>query len=101
MCGRGFGSFIFPALAGVLAAESLTSQTGPSQQVHAKAVCPACLASVQSNFEWCPQCGQSLRTQPPAPNQQPSCAYCGRALAAGAQFCTSCGAPVGRQPANK
>ena len=96
MCGRGFGNFIFPALAGLLAAETLAGSQPTTQPVSSQAVCPGCHAPVMAGFEWCPRCGHSLRGQPTARVAARFCAYCGRALASGDQVCPSCGAPVGR-----
>lgn len=96
MCGRGFGNFIFPALAGMLAAETLSVPQPTTRQASSQALCPGCHAAVSPGFEWCPRCGQALRTQPGTQSLSRACAYCGRVLAAEAQVCPSCGAPVGR-----
>jgi len=96
MCGRNFGNLLIPALAGMLVAERPT-QLQPAQhaisQTTRQAVCPQCKTAVLSTFDWCPQCGQALRAQA---KPQP-CGYCGRTMATDAQFCSSCGAPAGKQ----
>ncbi len=96
MCGRNFGNLLIPALAGMLAAETLTApqparQTFP--QVVPQAVCPQCKTTIAPTFDWCPQCGQALRAQAKAQ----TCAYCSRTMTAGAQYCASCGAPAGKK----
>jgi len=91
MCRRNFGNLLIPALAGMLMAEPATQPPAPRQAVP-QAVCPQCKAAVSSTFDWCPQCGQALRAQA----KPQSCNYCGRTMAAGAQYCLSCGAPAGK-----
>lgn len=47
--------------------------------------CPACGASVQSGFNFCPKCHHQL---------VPTCAVCQRALRPGDTFCPYCGAKL-------
>lgn len=45
-------------------------------------ICPACKASVQSGFNFCPKCNHKL---------VPTCGVCQRALRPGDSFCPYCG----------
>lgn len=93
MCGRNFGNLLIPALAGMLVGETMTAPQTMVQQVTPQAVCPQCKTAVSPVFDWCPQCGQALRAQA----KLQACAYCGRTMAADAQYCSSCGAPAGKR----
>jgi len=52
--------------------------------------CPACGASVQSGFNFCPKCNHQL---------VPTCGVCQRALRPGDAFCPYCGAKLPAGPA--
>ena len=84
MCGRNLGNLLIPLVAAsVLASESPAPHRQPVAA--AQANCPRCKAIVSPAFDWCPQCGHGLKTQP--------CAYCGNTIGMGERFCPSCGAP--------
>ena len=83
MCGSPFG-----ALNQLARALDMTPQTGIPVRVVAppQVTCVRCDARVDAGYDWCPDCGASLRAIP--------CAYCGRRIAAGLDNCPSCGAPA-------
>lgn len=57
--------------------------TGP-ETARAGTACPKCQTTVPADGTWCPRCG--LQVNDP-------CWECGKALGAGANFCTYCGTP--------
>ena len=86
MCGKNFGNFLFP----LVTASLLVNETPRPQFVATvQSTCPQCKAAISPVFEWCPQCGHGLRTQP--------CAYCGNTIGIGERSCPSCGAPAGNK----
>ena len=84
MCGRNLGNLLIP----LVAASVLVNESPRPQPIATTLLnCPRCKAAISPAFDWCPQCGYGLKTQP--------CAYCRNTAGIGEQFCPSCGAPAG------
>lgn len=84
MCGRGFGSLLFPLVAaGVL----VNGSANPAPVTASQATCPNCKTRVMSSYNWCPQCGTGLKSH--------VCTFCGTQNESNVRFCSSCGAPRG------
>lgn len=52
------------------------------------AQCPKCEATLETNAQFCPECGHNLKAAA-------HCSKCGEKLKEGAKFCSGCGAKVG------
>jgi sec-independent protein translocase protein TatA len=69
--------------------------------VSAASSCAKCSATIPAGAQFCPACGNSVRTQIPAETATAGatafCPSCGAKNVAGSRFCAQCGASMGVQ----